>query len=853
MHLLRCLFSVLVALVVFATLSLPAQASCTAGTICNVQTWSQQGRDIDFMISDGSRVRLSVLDTDTIQVRFAPAGVFSQPISRAVVNRNWAQVTPFATELGDQVVILTGGARVEVRKTPFVLDVRTPGGELIVGDDAARRMQWTATRTRVYKRTQPGEAYLGLGWRTLGLRRNGTRFAIRNVPNYGTNEAFYGSVPFWYGWRAGKVYGIYFDEPAWGQINVGQESAEYMYFENLGGQVDYYVFTGPSMAVVLDRYTALTGRPFMPPKWSLGYQQCRWSYVPQAKVLEIANGFRSRNIPCDVIYLDIDYMPGGRALTFDSAKFPNPAGMINTLHNQGFRVVANISPFLFHHDPRYATALNNGYFLKQANGQVHNGWHDYWYFVGGAATGSLSWIDFTKTSARTWWKAQHSGFLGHGIDGIWNDLNEPEELAGAGGWPQNVKYDFDGAPVNHNQTGTQYCLLQTESTYETLLAQRPNERPFVLSRGSFAGMQRSAATWSGDNVANWINDFQRNTPMGLSLSICGQPFNGHDIGGFFGFPTYNTKTPPELFARWMQAGVFYPLCRAHHDGFGADPQRPYVEPWEFGPQVEAICCDYIGLRYRLMPYLYSLFYQAHVSGAPVQRPTVYDFPADQSTLSQDHDFMFGPWLLISPVTQAGATVRSVYLPKVAQWYDWWTGQKRSGGLSANVGVTLERMPIHVLAGAILPMGPVMQHTDQVPLTALTVEVWPAEQETSFALYEDDGISFAYRQGVYALTTLRQRREGDGWTFTIAARQGNYQPPARTLTIKVHAWDAPVDRVTLNGAPLQPAATLAALLNASSGYHHEQSAERVWLRVGDSGQGQTVQINGDLAPAAVSVY
>ena len=295
-------------------------------------------------------------------------------------------------------------------------------------------------------------------------------------------------------------------------------------------------------------------------------------------------------------------MPGGTELTFDTTKCPDAAGMLNTLHSMGFKVVANISPFLFTHDPRYNAALNGNYFLKKSSGSTHHGWHDYWAFVGGApnGNGSLAWIDFTKTSARNWFGQQHASFINLGIDGIWNDLNEPDELGAA--WPDDIRYDFDGSPVNHNKTGTQYALFQTEFSYEVLRQIRPNERPFVLSRGGSAGIQRFATLWSGDNLSDWTNDLKRNIPMGLAMSISGNPHNGHDIGGFFGHPTMDDKPSGELYARWMQAGVFSPFCRQHKDGFGnrANPPRPFNAPRQFAGTVEVYCRNSNHVRYRLM-------------------------------------------------------------------------------------------------------------------------------------------------------------------------------------------------------------------------------------------------------------
>jgi alpha-glucosidase len=817
-----------------------ALASCTfavggslAAQIGNVTSFSTSGQDITFSISDGSKVRVTILAADTARVRIAPSGTFTTNVSRAVVKNSWVPAVFSATDGGSSVTLSTGSMNLIVQKSPFVLECRDVSNNLVLTDDPTRRIQWDSGSTQVYKTTQSNEKYLGLGWRTQNLVRNGTRFVMRNVPSYGTSDTFYSGVPLWYGLRNGTAYGIFFDDTSWGTIDMTTAASGYMSFKNLGGMVDYYYFAGPSFAAVLDRYTQLTGRPFMPPRWAVGYQQSRWSYTPQSQVLSIANEFRTRNIPCDAIYLDIDYMPGGVALTFDPAKFPSPATMLSILHGQGFHVVANISPFLFIDDPKRPTAESNGYFLKKADGSVLWGWHDYWYFVGGATHGNLAWLDFTKTAVRNWWTSQHSPFLALGIDAIWNDLNEPDELGGA--WPTDVKYDFDGNPVNHNRTSTQYSLIQTDLSYSILSSQYPTRRPFVLSRGGYAGIQRSSSLWSGDNTSDWTNDFKRNIPMGLSMSLSGNPCNGHDIGGFTGYPNLNDAPSPELYARWMEAGIFNPFCRQHHDGWGNhDPNRPFTEPWRFGTTVEGICRDFIGLRYRLMPYLYTLFHNAHTAGEPIQRPTLYDFPGDSATLTQNYDFMVGPDLLVSPVTTQGAATWNTYLPAGADWINWWDDTLRSGGQTVATSTPLERIPIYVRSGAIIPMAPVSQYDGQGTLDRLTLEMYPADQPGMFTLYEDDGLSWDYLSGGYCKTAYTMSGTGDSFTLDIAAREGSFAPAARGYLLKVHRWPGHTRTACLDGAALAEYADRPTFDAAASGSYLDTAAAIFYAKFHDSG-------------------
>lgn len=818
----------------------------TTGTINDVASFAADGQDITFEIDDGSRVRLTIHAEDVLRVRFAPTGVFGENVSRSVVLTE-PQLTAFTVVEGaGEVSVTTAAMRIVAQKTPFVLRCFDRDGNLILADDPDRRMQWGTERTQVFKLTQTGEKYVGLGWRTHGLVRNGTLFQMRNVARYSPSETFYSGVPLWYGIRNGAAHGVFFDDASWGTIDVGATSGEHMSFRNLGGQLDYYYFAGPTIARILDRYTELTGRPFMPPRWALGYQQSRWSYTPQSQVLQIASEFRARGIPCDVIYLDIDYMPGGRALTFDPATFPTPAAMTSVLHSQGFKVVANISPFVFLDDGKFSHARDHDYLLKRADGTVQYGWHDYWFFVGGAATGSMAWIDFTRTAARNWWGDQHAAFLGLGIDGIWNDLNEPDELGGV--WDTDLKYDFDGAAVDHNRFSPQYSLMQTELSYGILAGQYPNCRPFVLSRGGCAGIQRYSALWSGDNTGDWGNDYRRNIPMGLSMSISGNPFNGHDIGGFFGYPDFNSKVPAELYARWMQCGVFSPFCRQHHDSWGNhDANRPFVEPWRFTPEVESVCRDFIGLRYRLMPYLYTLFHDAHATGEPIQRPTLYDFTDDPGTLTQDYDFMFGPFMLVSPVTTSGATSWSTYLPAGADWVNWWDDSPQSGGQTVSTAAPLNRLPIFVREGAIIPMAPPSQYDGHTPVDPLTLELYPAGGESSFTLYEDDGISWACQSGAFAKTIYTMQGIGDSFRLAIGSRQGSYVPAPRSYLLRVHRWPGHTRTAAINGVAMTEYADRESFDHAPAGCFLDASEDILYVRFADTGGELVFTFGGNAVP------
>ncbi|MDM8008046.1 MAG: glycoside hydrolase family 31 protein [Phycisphaerae bacterium] len=818
-------------------------------TIADVVSLAREGQNILFNIRGKARVQLTILTADLVRVQIAPQGAFKSNVSRAVVKTDWPAAEFEVSETRDQVIIATSVMQLIVRKKPFVLECRDLSGKLIVGDDPKRRIRWDNGRTEVFKTTQPGEKYIGLGWRPQRLVRNGRKFVMRNRSSYEPPETFNAEVPLWYGLRRGRAYAIFFDDTSWGTIDVGASSRRYMSFRNLGGNLDYYIFAGPTMAGILDRFTELTGRPFMPPRWAVGYQQCRWSYTPQSQLLEIAGEFRRRKIPCDCLYLDIDYMPNGHALTFDPKTFPKPVALLRRLHGQGFRVIANISPLLVRSDPKFGQALRRGLFLKTARGKVLIGRHFYWKEFRGDKTGECAWLDFTRTAVREWWAHRHRAFLRTGVDGIWNDLNEPEEMGKD--WPSDVKYGFDGRPVDHCRTSPQYSLIQAEMSCDILRKHRPRQRPYVISRGGYAGIQRCAALWTGDNKSGWVNDFKRNIPMGLSMSICGNPHNGHDIGGFFGQPKHEDPIDPELYVRWMQAGVFNPFCRQHHDGFGNNPRmpRPFTEPWRFGPEIEAICRRFIEMRYRLMPYLYTLFHNAHQTGEPVQRPTFWDFPQDPLTLRHDYDFMFGPFMLVSPVTRPGASTWDTYLPAGTQWINWWDESVYPGGRTVTTKTPLDRLPIFVRAGAIIPTGPFSQYEGQQPLDTLTLDAYPSANPSSFTLYEDDGISWDYLKGGYCKTHYQMRGTGDAFATGIGARQGSFVPTPRKYLLKIHRWPGSTLAPRLNGKRLPGYATRAALDAAESGYFIDSVASIMQIKFADNGLAMSVTLRPSASTAA----
>jgi alpha-glucosidase len=521
----------------------------------------------------------------------------------------------------------------------------------------------------------------------------------------------------------------------------------------------------------------------MPPMWALGFHQSRYSYYPESRVRFIASNFRERRIPADAIWLDIHYLEGYNPFTWDHDRFPDPARMIADLKSQGFRLVTILDP----HPKKqpgwdvYDSGLAGDHFVKDAGGKVLEA--PVWPSNAEKDPGPSVFPDFSKPAARQWWGSLYKRLTDIGVAGIWNDMNEPALFVyPPGTMPLDARHDGEGQPTDHREIHNVYGQLMTRSTFEGLLRLRPDERPFVLTRATFAGGQRYAALWPGDNVSTWTALLGSIATL-ESLGISGMPFVGTDIGGFAEVPT------ADLFTRWLQMGVFHPFMRAHTT-FGTDDQ----EPWSYGVTHEIANRKAIELRYQLLPEIYNVMHEASETGIPAIRPAFLEFPADNNTWDQDDQFMFGGDLLVAPVVRAVERVRGVYLPKGTDWFDFWTGQRYEGGQGISVPVTLESIPVFARAGAFVFQQPVVQSTDEMRGLPLLVTVFPAAKSEA-TLYEDDGHSLEYQKGNFSRRRFTQARNAatDGREqviLQVAAPEGPYRPAARSIIFSVNGVRQP---------------------------------------------------------------
>jgi alpha-glucosidase len=778
----------------------------------------QEGISAFVLNASAGAVRCEFLADDLVRVRLAPTGVFSNGQSWAVVRAGWPPVTVTSSERSDALVLSSHALTVEVRRSPLRIRFLTPAGDVINEDDPLRGMAWAGNEVRVWKRMPQQEYYFGFGEKAGSFERRSTSMTMWNsdIPAYAADtDPLYQSIPFFYGMKNGRTYGTFLDNPAWSSFDMGKGQRDCYSFGAESGELDYYFFAGPSPTAVLTRYTELVGRMPLPPRWSLGYQQCRWSYAPEERLRTVARTFRERRIPCDVLYLDIDYMDGYRIFTWNRTSFPDPKALIGDLAREGFRVAVIVDPGI-KADTAYAafqSGRTGNHFVRYPDGRL---------FIGKVWPGECAFPDFTNGAAREWWGRQFAGLVADGVRGWWNDMNEPSVF----GVPTktidlNVVHNADLGVTDHSRSHNIYGMQMTRATYDGVRALLPAERPFVLTRASYAGGHRFASAWTGDNVATWEHLAMALT-MCLGLSVSGQPFVGSDIGGFIGYPS------GELFARWLQLGVFTPLMRAH-----SVINEKNKEPWEFGTAWTDINRETISLRYRMLPYIYSVMHDASVTGLPAMRPMAFAFPSEESMLWATDQFMFGEHLLVAPVLREGATTRDVRLP-LGTWYEFETGRRIDGGRQIAADAPFQRLPLYARAGAVIPMQQTVQYTGEAPIDPLTLVAFPPApgEEPVSSLYEDDGISFAYMHGDSLSRTVTQKETRGVRTLTISGSRGTYVPPPRRIVVRFMSETAAPAAVVMNGKQSGPGSHLWA---------HDAGAQVTSVTIGDTREPITIEI------------
>ncbi len=774
----------------------------------------------------GEQLRIEPVRPDVVRLKISRAGVFDEEPTYAVCVDPLAEQPAYEVRRDDAagtVTLATDALVVTLGLDPFRIDVHRPDGSPVIetatdwGDRpwayATVNDAWTLRR-----RCSPEDPFYGLGEKTGRFNRRGRDFTnwntdvldpalsleftagrepgdLRGDRTSTEYDPYYMTIPFFYHQRGpgGPMSASFVDNGYRSHLDFTKDEEYAVQVE--GGQYTEYVFGGPSMAAILEAYTWLTGRMAVPPLWALGFHQCRWFDYDQESFEAVAARLREADVPCDVLWLDIDYMDGFRVFTWDDTKFPDPAGMLKRLSDNGFRTITIIDPGV-KYDPGYAVfdhAVANDLLCRTEGGDI---------YIGRVWPGDTAFPDFATQEARDWWGELNAAHVQSGLAGIWNDMNEP-----ATGFIPPGRMLFDHGRVSHDRLHNQYALLMAMGTTAGLLKAMPDKRTFVLSRSGFAGIQRYAANWMGDNCSRW-DHLQLSVAMGMGLGVSGQPFVGADIGGFA------EDTTAELFLRWMQYGALSPFARDHTMAGTIDQ---YV--WSFGDEVLAGAREAIRLRYRLLPYLYAAFVTAAETAAPIQRPLVYDYQDDPRAADVDDEYLLGGDLLVAPVSAPGVTEREVYLP-AGEWYDWHTGELAGGGRTITAPAPADRIPLYARAGAVIPMwtdAPASTAGYQPDVIELHLFV-PAEEGAAVRslLQEDDGVSYAAAAGGRVRTRFAVTRVGPQVTLE-AAVDGDGFPEFRRGAFRLVVHGASPATVEVNGAVIGPREEGFLIANSGEGF------------------------------------
>ena len=581
----------------------------------------------------------------------------------------------------------------------------------------------------VSKKMEDDMHFYGFGERPGSIDKKDCHYINWNTdnpaPHGETFLSLYKSVPFFIALKGTKAFGIFFDNYFKTHFDMGRDNSNYYYFAAEGGNLDYYFIYGPSIKKVEEGYTSLTGRVNLPQIWTLGYQQSRWSYGNEDRLMEVAEKFRSEKIPCDVLYLDIDYMDGYRVFTWDKSSFKNPKKMIEKLNTMGFKVVTIIDPGIKKEVGYkiYDEGSRFKFFALDENDKE---------YVNRVWAGDSVFPDFLNTRVREWWARNQSIMTNFGVSGIWNDMNEPASFNGP--LPDNVFFSDDGLKVNHKEAHNIYGHLMCKATYEGLKLQT-GKRPFVVTRACYSGTQKYAVVWTGDNQSTWEH-LRMAIPMLLNLGLSGFAFCGTDVGGF------GHDCTGELLCRWVQLGAFTPLFR-NHSALGTRDQ----EPWAFDEKTENINRKYIELRYKLIPYFYDLFRIAEKDGSPIMRPLFYEYQSDKRTYDISDEFLVGDSILVAPIVEKGKRRRIVYIPHGSKWIDYWSGEEYEGGQYIVKSAPLDTCIMFVKEGAIIPLYEKKQNyigEDNNIEVTFDIYFGDEEKKSSYINYLDDGESFNYK-------------------------------------------------------------------------------------------------------------
>jgi alpha-glucosidase len=746
----------------------------------------EQANSILFKCENQVHLKVEMMEDGLIRFRYTTQGVFEPDFSYAIDKHFKPQLSEMSfSDSSEYYFIKTNLLTCRVAKKDARVTLFDFNNKIILEDELG--FHWEepyesgGNLIKMTKHATEGESFFGLGDKASHLNMKGKKFENWATDQYSykkDQDPLYKVIPFYIGLHSKIAYGIFFDNTFRSSFDFCGSKKNITHFEAEGGEMNYYFIYGPLMQDVVVKYTHLTGKPELPPLWALGYHQCKWSYYPEKKVREIAQTFRELQIPCDAIYLDIDYMDGFRCFTWNKEYFPDPKQMVSDLAADGFKTIAIIDPGI-KIDPNYSVyqeGLTNDYFCHRADGP---------YMKGKVWPGFCHFPDFTNPEVRHWWMGLFQELISDiGIRGVWNDMNEPAVMEVPDKtFPLDVRHHYEGNPCSHRKAHNIYGMQMARATYHGVKRFAYPQRPFIITRSAYAGTQRYSSTWTGDNIASWEHLWIANVQM-QRMSLSGMGFVGSDIGGFTEQPT------PELYARWMQLGVFHPFCRTHSSGDHGEQ-----EPWSFGEEVVDVVRKFVELRYRLLPYLYTMFWKYVNEGIPLLKPLVYFDQEDPHTYYRTDEFIFGEQILVCPILEPNVLGRRVYVPK-GSWYNMWNSEKIEGGKEHWIATGFEEIPVLIKAGAVIPKYPVQQYVGQLAIDELTLDIYYKLGDEQTQVYEDAQDGYDYSKGHFSLLTFQVTGTEQKLQVELQ-NEGDFESPYNQFKINVIGLPFQATRVRID--------------------------------------------------------
>jgi len=793
----------------------------------NYTGFHQQGKAVT-VEAGAAGVRFTFYSKEILRVDFL-SNRETVPDSSFVVVRDTLETVPVTIlDAASSLRISSRSIRIMCQKSPLRITYADSTGRVFLAEPPAGGLGENRQERIVRFSLSPDEHLYGTGERGTPLDRRGQEFESYNaqVGGYATAPATMNiNVPFL---ASTGGYALYVDNTYKGKFDIGVSDSTVFSYAASGGELTYYVIAAPTIPAQLERYTWLTGRQPLPPRWAFGYIQSKNSYLNEKEARSIVRTMREKRFPCDALVLDMGWFENMGDIRWDRASWPEPGAMVSQFLAQGIKTVLITEPYIVQSSVNYREAERLGYLAKDSLGGAYV--LEKWWSCRGC---NAYLIDMTNPEASKWWWNKHPAFLGEHVAGLWTDLGEPERH------PAGMRHYLGGTGKVHNV----YNLLWAKTVFEGMQSFRPGERVFNLTRSGFAGSQRyGVISWSGD-VSRSFGGLAAQLPMLLNMGMSGFAYHNSDIGGYARNPT-----TAELYVRWMEYGTFSPITRAH--GAGEVVHGSATEPWQFGPEAERICRDYINLRYRLLPYVYTMAHENYVSGMPLARPLFFTSPGESRLANESSSYLWGDAFLVSPVVTAGDTLKAVCFPE-GQWVNFWTDEIVQGGRTVTVSAPLDRLPLFVRPGSIIPMGPVVNYSDERQIDTLTLAVYPMSRgQSSFTVYEDDGRTTDYQKGRLALTTITQSLLEAGnaaqLILTIGQSRGSFtgKLKRRTYLAEVHGIARRPARVSVNGKTLSEGSAYETLRKTGSEFYFDGARSRLFVQITGSTEGSYAIIIDD---------